>query len=133
MGGGRGRGKPPDTTKLYKDLGVEKGASADEIRKLAVKNHPDKGGDPEKFKDIQRAFDVLGNEQKRETYDRYGEEGLQDGGDGGGPGDIFDVLSGRRGSRRPQGVKKDDKKEDKKEDKKDDKKKDGKKKDDKKD
>ena len=71
-----------------------------------MKNHPDKGGDPEKFKDIQKAFDVLGNEQKRETYDRYGEEELQDGGGGGGPGDIFDVLSGRRGSRRPQGVKK---------------------------
>ena len=109
MGGGRPRG-PINNTKLYEVLGVPKTASQDEIRKAyrkaAVKNHPDKGGDPEKFKDIQKAFDVLGNEQKRETYDRYGEEGLQDGGGGGGPGDIFDVLSGRRGSRRPQGVKK---------------------------
>lgn len=98
--GGRGRGgKPADTTKLYETLGVEKTASASDIkkayRKLAVKLHPDKGGDPEKFKEIQSAFDVLGDERKRDTYDKYGMEGLEGGGGGEGPGDIFDVLSGR--------------------------------------
>ena len=103
--GGRGRpGKKADTQKLYDILGVAKNTPPDELkkayRKLAVKNHPDKGGDPEKFKEIQKAFDILGNEQKREIYDKYGEEGLEEGGGGGGPGDIFDVLSGR--GRRPQ-------------------------------
>merc|ERR1719253_2173544 len=107
--GGRGRRKPPaDTNKLYEVLGVSKNESPDAIkkayRKLAVKNHPDKGGDPEKFKEIQKAFDVLGDERKREIYDQYGEEGLENG--GGGGGDIFDVLSGRGGRRRQQGVKK---------------------------
>jgi len=111
--GGRGRGrggKPADTNKMYELLGVAKGASPDEIkkayRKAAVKNHPDKGGDPEKFKEIQKAFDILGDERKRDIYDKYGEEGLE-GGDGGGGGDIFDVLSGRgRGGGRRSGVKK---------------------------
>ena len=109
--GGRGRpGKRVDTQKLYDVLGVAKNESPDAIkkayRKLAVKNHPDKGGDPEKFKEIQKAFDVLGDERKREIYDQYGEEGLENGGGGGGGGDIFDVLSGRGGRRRQQGVKK---------------------------
>ena len=99
-GGGRGRPrKEVNTTKLYEILGVEKSASADQIkkayRKLAVKNHPDKGGDPEVFKDIQKAFDILGDERKREIYDQGGEEAVEGGGDGGGPGDIFDVLGGR--------------------------------------
>merc|ERR550514_617385 len=112
-GGGSGRrgGKQANTTKFYEILGVEKDAQPDAIRKayrkLAVKMHPDKGGDPEKFKEIQKAYDVLGDEKKRDIYDRYGEEGLESGGGGGDPGDIFDVLSGRgRGGRRQQGVKK---------------------------
>lgn len=110
---GRGRGrKPADTTKMYEVLGVEKGAQPDAIRKayrkLAVKMHPDKGGDPEKFKEIQKAYDILGDDRKREVYDKYGEEGLEEGGGGGGGGgDIFDVLSGRnRGGGRKSGVKK---------------------------
>jgi len=112
MPGGRGRGgKPADTTKLYETLGVDKGASPDAIkkayRKMAVKMHPDKGGDPEKFKEIQKAYDVLGDDRKREIYDKYGEEGLEDGGGGGDGADIFDVLSGRaRGGSRRSGVKK---------------------------
>ena len=110
MPGGRGRrGKPADTEKMYEILGVEKNASPDVIRKayrkLAVKFHPDKGGDPEKFKEIQKAFDILGDERKRDIYDKYGEEGLEGGGDGGGGGDIFDVLSGRQRRKNP-GVKK---------------------------
>jgi DnaJ family protein A protein 2 len=105
MGGMGGRRKPVDTTGLYKTLGVEKSAHPDEIkksyRKLAAKLHPDKpGGDEAKFKEVQAAYDVLGNEQKRTTYDEYGLEGLENGGGGGGPQDIFDMLNGRRGQRR---------------------------------
>lgn len=62
-GGGRrgpgGRGRPSanvDTTKLYETLEVEKGADAKAIkkayRKMAIKHHPDKGGDEHKFKEI---------------------------------------------------------------------------------
>eukprot|EP01052_Picozoa_sp_SAG31_P003029 SAG31_NODE_112_length_24420_cov_19.787550_9_plen_116_part_00 len=58
MGGGMGRrgGGPVDNETLYKELGVDKGASGSEIkkayRKLAVKHHPDKGGDPEKVRSV---------------------------------------------------------------------------------
>jgi len=96
--GGRRRG-PVNNSKYYEILGVEKNAAPDVIkkayRKLAVKNHPDKGGDEALFKEIQKAFDVLGDERKREIYDQGGEEAIEGGGDGGGPGDIFDVLGGR--------------------------------------
>ena len=82
---------------------MEKSATPDQIkkayRKLAVKNHPDKGGDEALFKEIQRAFDVLGDERKREMYDQGGEEAVDEGGGGGGPADIFDVLGGRGGRR----------------------------------
>merc|ERR1719171_2655698 len=95
MGGRRSRANV-NTTKLYEILGVEKDASPDVIkkayRKLAVKNHPDKGGDPETFKEIQQAHDILSDERKREIYDQGGLEAVEQGGDGGGPGDIFDVL-----------------------------------------
>ncbi|MFK8114260.1 MAG: DnaJ C-terminal domain-containing protein [Rubripirellula sp.] len=65
---------------LYQILGVNKGASKDEIkkahRKLAMKYHPDKNPDDEvardKFKRIQEAYDVLSDEEKRAAYDRYG-------------------------------------------------------------
>jgi curved DNA-binding protein len=60
----------------YKTLGVSKSATADEIKKayrtLARENHPDAGGDEEKFKDINEAYEVLSDEKKRELYDRYG-------------------------------------------------------------
>lgn len=60
----------------YKTLGVSKGATADEIkkafRKLARENHPDAGGDEEKFKEINEAYEVLSDEKKRELYDQYG-------------------------------------------------------------
>ena len=50
MGRRRGGGAPPDTTALYKQLEIEKSATAAEIkkafRKLALKKHPDNGGDP---------------------------------------------------------------------------------------
>jgi len=64
----------------YKVLGVSREASADEIRKayrkLSREYHPDmRPNDPEaleKFKQVQNAFDVLGDPEKREQYDRYG-------------------------------------------------------------
>jgi len=77
----------PKHTEYYKRLGVEPDASADDIRKayrkLAVKYHPDKNPDPkaqEKFKEISSAYEVLSDPQKKETYDQFGEEGLQGGG-----------------------------------------------------
>lgn len=61
----------------YKILGINKNASQDEIkkafRKLAQKYHPDKpGGDEKKFKEINEAYSVLSNEQKRKQYDTFG-------------------------------------------------------------
>jgi len=110
-GGGPGRRRGPvDNSKFYNVLGVEKTATPDQIkkayRKLAVKNHPDKGGDEATFKEIQRAFDILGDERKREIYDQGGEEALEGGGDGGGPADIFDVLGGRGRRQQQSRVKK---------------------------
>merc|ERR1719426_222912 len=101
MGGGGGRPrKNADTTKFYKLLEVDKNATEPEIkkayRKLAVKHHPDKGGDPEKFKEITRAYEVLSDPDKRSKYDKYGEEGLEDGG-GGDPTDIFNAMFGGGG------------------------------------
>lgn len=75
-------------TSYYDTLGVSVEASSAEIkkayRKLAMKHHPDKGGDTEKFQEIQRAYEVLSDGQKRQNYDQYGnEEG------GGGLDDIL--------------------------------------------
>ena len=77
-------------------MGIPKTATPEEIRKahrkLVIKLHPDKGGDPEKFKEMQNAFEVLSDPKKREIYDRYGEEGLKDG--GGAEFDPFDFFGG---------------------------------------
>eukprot|EP00002_Diphylleia_rotans_P013818 TRINITY_DN2690_c0_g1_i1.p1 TRINITY_DN2690_c0_g1~~TRINITY_DN2690_c0_g1_i1.p1 ORF type:complete len:405 (-),score=88.29 TRINITY_DN2690_c0_g1_i1:2160-3374(-) len=102
-------------TKLYDLLGVSPSASEDEIRKayrkLALKMHPDRNPDPavaEKFKEITAAHEILTDSQKRETYDRYGEEGLSEGGGRGGSAhDIFSHFFGGGGgggsrSRGPQ-------------------------------
>uniref|UniRef100_A0A7S0SLL4 J domain-containing protein n=1 Tax=Mantoniella antarctica TaxID=81844 RepID=A0A7S0SLL4_9CHLO len=97
--------RPPkgDSEKFYNVLGVSKGADAAEIkkayRKAAIKNHPDKGGDPEKFKEVTGAYEVLSDPDKREIYDQYGEEGLKEGmggggGGGGSPFDIFEAMFG---------------------------------------
>jgi len=106
--GGKGRGKKAaDTNKFYEVLEVSKTASDADIkkayRKLAVKHHPDKGGDQEKFKEITRAYEVLSDAEKRAKYDRFGEEGLEDGGGGGDASDIFDAFFGGGGGRRGGG------------------------------
>ena len=79
----------------YEVLGVQRGASADEIkkayRKAAIKYHPDKNpGDKEaeeKFKEAAEAYDVLSNPDKKARYDQFGHEGMNGGGGfGGGAG-----------------------------------------------
>ncbi len=114
----------------YEALKVDRSASADEIkkayRKKAMKFHPDKNpGDAEaerKFKEINAAYDVLKDEQKRAAYDRYGHDAFEAGGMGaagggaggmgggqgfGGFGDIFedifsDFMGGQAGGARAQ-------------------------------
>ena len=81
----------------YEVLGVERGASQDEIKKayrrLAMKYHPDRNpGDKAaeaKFKEVGEAYAVLSDEQKRAAYDRFGKAGVDPnaaGGFGGGQG-----------------------------------------------
>jgi molecular chaperone DnaJ len=71
----------------YNILGLEKGASKDEVkkafRKLAAKYHPDKqGGDEEKYKEVTEAYAVLGDDKKKAEYDTYG-HAFNNGGGGG--------------------------------------------------
>lgn len=74
----------------YKTLGLEKGASRDEVkkafRKLAAQYHPDKKtGNEEKYKEITEAYAVLGDEKKKAEYDTYG-HAFNGGGGGGNAG-----------------------------------------------
>jgi molecular chaperone DnaJ len=74
----------------YSILGVKKGATEDDIKKsfrrLAHEHHPDKGGDPAKFKDINEAYQVLSDGKKRQTYDQFGSAAFEQGGPSGAPG-----------------------------------------------
>lgn len=102
----------------YAVLMVERSASADDLkkayRKLAMQYHPDRNpGDAkaeQNFKDLNEAYDILKDEQKRAAYDRYGHAAFENGGAGGGfgggfggfeggLGDIFEQMfgGGRRG------------------------------------
>jgi molecular chaperone DnaJ len=64
----------------YEVLGVSKTASPDEIKKafrrLAVEHHPDRGGSEEKFKEINEAYEVLKDTDKRKRYDQFGHAGV---------------------------------------------------------
>lgn len=71
---------------LYKTLGVNKGCSANELkkayRKAALKHHPDKAPADQrekaekKFKEVNHAYEILGDEEKRASYDQFGEAAL---------------------------------------------------------
>ena len=86
----------------YEILGVSKGADADEIksayRRLAKKYHPDLNKTPEaaeKFKEINEAYEVLGDEKKRANYDQFGSaDGPQFQGGASGFGDFFEGAGG---------------------------------------
>lgn len=78
----------------YKILGVDKSATQDEIKKafkkLAMQHHPDRpGGDEKKFKEINEAFQVVGDAEKRTKYDQFGADFDQQGGFGGASWDDF--------------------------------------------
>lgn len=91
----------------YEVLGLNKNASDEEIkkafRKLAVKYHPDKNKDDkdaeEKFKEINDAYQILGDKDKREKYDKYGFDGLDDSMfNGTDMSDFSDILGGLFGN-----------------------------------
>lgn len=81
----------------YEVLGLQKGASEDDIKRaykrLASKHHPDKNQGSkeaeEKFKEINEAYEVLGDDQKRTAYDQYGHAAFEQGGGAGGFGGGF--------------------------------------------
>jgi len=104
-----GRSEPEDSPgdvdnkEFYEILEVTQDANQEDIkkayRKKVIRLHPDKGGDPEEFKKLQAAYEVISNPEKREIYDKYGIDGLrEDGGSGMDPFEgLFGGLFGGRG------------------------------------
>ena len=110
----------------YKILGVNKDADENEIkkayRKLAIKYHPDKNlGNKEaeeKFKEINEAYEVLSDKDKRSKYDMYGKEGIKEGvninpmdifnkmfnGFNGGFNDPFNIFNFQRQKQKPKPI-----------------------------
>ncbi|MDB5431006.1 MAG: dnaJ [Caulobacter sp.] len=108
---------------FYEVLGVQRGCDEaglkSAFRKLAMEHHPDRNGGCEeatgRFKEINEAYSILSDPQKRAAYDRYGHAGVNGGGGGGGPqgfggadmndifsevfGDAFGEMFGGRGRR----------------------------------
>ncbi len=102
----------------YEVLGVERNASEEEMkkafRKLAFQYHPDRNKEPEaeaRFKEINEAYEVLSDPEKRQRYDQFGPDGVNGGGGAGfegfqgfeGFGDIFDAFFGGTAARTRQG------------------------------
>lgn len=91
-------------TDYYELLGLQKGASEDEIkkayRKMAKKYHPDANQNSkeaeEKFKEVSQAYEILSDPQKKATYDQFGHSAFENGGAGGGGyqqyGDMDDIF-----------------------------------------
>lgn len=91
----------------YKILGVEKNASQEEIKKAFKKNamqhHPDRpGGNEAKFKEINEAYQVLGDAEKRKKFDQFGSDFEQQGGFGGGAS-WEDFMNAARGQQQGGG------------------------------
>jgi len=86
----------------YEVLGCAREASPEEMRRaykqLALKHHPDRnGGEPAAeaaFKEVNEAYQILSDEQKRRVYDQFGHAGLEGGGgfEGAGMGDVFSHM-----------------------------------------
>ena len=96
MFGGRQGGKKVNNRRYYELLGVLPTATDEELkkafRKKSLKMHPDRGGDTDKFQELNLAYDTLKDPQKRAAYDRLGEEGMKA---GAGAQDAFGGMFGQ--------------------------------------